>query len=76
MFQLGLFWWLSGKEPACQCRRHKRRKFDPWVRKITWRRKWQPTAVFLPWKTHGQRDLADYSPWGDKRAAHNLETNQ
>ena len=37
----------SGKEPACQCRRHKRPGFDPWVRKIPWRRAWQPTPVFL-----------------------------
>ena len=44
--------WLpggaSGKEPTCQCRRHKRHKFDPWVRKIPWKRAWQPTPVFLP----------------------------
>ena len=38
----------SGKEPTCQCRRHKRCRFDPWVRKIPWRRKWQPTPLFLP----------------------------
>ena len=38
----------SGKEPACQYRRHKRQGFDPWVRKISWRRAWQPTPVFLP----------------------------
>ena len=38
----------SGKEPACQCRRHKRGGFDPWVRKILCRRAWQPTPVFLP----------------------------
>ena len=36
----GLPWWLSGKEYACQCRRHRRRGFDPWVGKIPWRRKW------------------------------------
>ena len=47
----------SGKEPACQCRRHKRRGFNPWVRKIPWRRKWQSTPVFLPGKSHGQRNL-------------------
>ena len=52
---LGLPSWLSGKESTCQCRRHKRRGFDPWVRKIPWRRKWQPTSVFLPGKSHGQR---------------------
>ena len=36
-----------GKEPTCQCRRHKRHRFDPWVGKIPWRRAWQPTPVFL-----------------------------
>ena len=41
----GFSTWLSGKESACQWRR---RGFDPWVRKIPWRRKWQPTPVFLP----------------------------
>ena len=41
-------------------------QFDPWIRKIPWRRKWQPTPVFLPGKTHGQRSLAGYSPWGHK----------
>ena len=45
----------SGKEPACQGRRHKRRRFDPWVGKIPWRRQWQPTLVFLPGESHGQR---------------------
>ena len=40
----------SGKEPACRCKRHKRCWFHPWVRKIPWRRKWQPTPVFLPGK--------------------------
>ena len=56
--------WFSGKESAYHCRRHRRCKFDPWVRKIHWRRKWQPTPVFLPGKSHGQRSLAGYSPWG------------
>ena len=46
------------KEYACQC---KSLGFDPWVRKIPWRRKWQPTPVFLPGKSHGQRSLAGYS---------------
>ena len=36
---------------------------DAWVRKIPWRRKWQPTPVFLPEELHGQRSLEDYSPW-------------
>ena len=52
----------SGKEPACQCRRHKRRGFNPWVGKIPWRRAWQSTSVFLPGESHGQRNLASYSP--------------
>ena len=38
--------------------------FDPWVRKIPWRREWQFPPVFLPGKSHGQRSLAGYSPWG------------
>jgi len=48
----------SGKEPTCQCRRTKRGRFDPWMGKIPWRREWQPTPVFLPGKSHGQRSLA------------------
>ena len=40
--------------------------FDPWVRKILWRRKWQPAAVFLPRESHGQRSLGGYSPRGRK----------
>ena len=58
--------WLSGKESTCQCRRHRISGFNPWVGKIPWRRKWQPTLVFLPAKSHGQRSLAGYSPWGRK----------
>ena len=54
------------KEFACQHRRPRRCGFDPWVRKITWRRKWQPDPVFLPGKSHGQRSLVGYSPWGRK----------
>ena len=51
----------SGKEPACQYKRHKRNRFDPWVRKIPWRRKWQPTPLFLLEKFHRQRSLAGFS---------------
>ena len=47
-----------GKEPACQCTRHKRCWFDLWVRKIPWRRKWLPTPVFLPGEFHGLWGLA------------------
>ena len=62
----GLPRWYSGKESACQCRRHKRHGFNSWVRNIPWRRKWQPTPVFLPRKSHGQRSLVGYSPWSHK----------
>ena len=58
----------SGKESACQGRRCKRLRFSPWVGKIPWRRKWQPTPIFLPGESHGQRRLADYSPWGHKES--------
>ena len=53
----GLPMWLSGKEPACQYRRHKRLSFYLWIRRIPWRRAWQPTPVFLPGESHGQRSL-------------------
>ena len=53
---------VSGKEPTCQCRRHKKCGFNPWVRKISWRRAWQHTPVYLPGKFHGQRSLASCSP--------------
>ena len=54
----------SGKESACQCRRHKRHKFYPCIGRIPWRRKWHPPLGFLPWKFHGQRSLMGYRPWG------------
>ena len=60
-FFLGFPGVTQYKEYACQCRRH---GFSPWVRKIPWRRKWQPTPVFLPGEFHGQKSLAGYSPWG------------
>ena len=51
------------KESACQCWRH---GFESGVRKIPWRRLRQPTPVFLPGKSHGQKSLVGYSPWGSK----------
>ena len=63
----GLPWRLSGKQSACWCRRH---GFNPWVGKIPWKRKWQPTPVFLLGESHGQRSLAGYGPWGRKRVGH------
>ena len=64
----GLLRWCSGKKSVWQFRRHKRHGFNPWVRKIPWRRKWQPTPVFLPGKSHGQRSLVGYSPWGQSES--------
>ena len=61
-----LLMWLSHKEFTCQCRRCRRWGCDPWVRKNPWRRKWQPTPVSLPGKSHGQRSLVGYSPWSHK----------
>ena len=57
---------LSTHTHKLQCRRHKRHGFDTWVRKIPWRRKWQPTPVSLPGKYHEQRSLAGYRPLGHK----------
>ena len=68
---LGLPRWLSGKESTCQCRRC---RFDLWVGTIPWRRAWQPTPVFLPGESHGQRSLAGYSPWGHTESRHDLAT--
>ena len=60
---MGFAGGVSGRESTFQCRRL---RFHPWARKIPWRRKWQPTAAFLAGKSHGQRSLAMYSPWGRK----------
>ena len=60
----GLPWWLSSKESACQAGD----AISISVRKIPWRRKRQPTPVFLPGKSHAQRRLAGYSPWGHKES--------
>ena len=68
LLSLGLWSELSGfpgsasdKEPTCPFRRSKRCRFYPWVGKIPWRRAWQPTPVFLPGESHGQRSLEGYS---------------
>ena len=52
----------SGKGPACQF------GLDPWVGKIPWKRAWQPTPVFWPGESRGQRSLAGYSPWGHQES--------
>ena len=56
-------WWLSCLRIRLKCGRP---EFDPWVGKIPWRRKLQPTPVYLPGESHGQRRLAGYCPWGRK----------
>ena len=60
-----------GKEPTCNAGDHlkgRRPRFNPWVGKVPWRRKWQPTPVFLSGKSHGQR-----SRWA---TAHGVSKNQ
>ena len=57
-FQVAQWWRIH-----LQCRNSRRPGFDPWIRKIPWRREWLPTPVFLPGEFHGQRSLAGYSPW-------------
>ena len=65
--------WLSSREVAFQCRRHRMHGFGPQVWKLPWRGKWQPTPAFLPGKSYGQRSLVGYSPWGLKRVGHNSD---
>ena len=67
-FRMGL---VKKKKPACQCRIN---GLDPWIWKIPWRRKWQPTPIFLPGKSHGPRSLAGYGSWGQKTIRHSLVT--
>ena len=62
----GFLRWCSDKESVSQCRRCRRHRFDPWVGKIPWSRKWQLTPEFLPGKCHGQGNLAGYSPCGHR----------
>ena len=63
--RFGLPWWLRW---LSVCLQHRRPGFDPWVGKIPWRRKWQPTPVLLPGKFHGPRSLVVYSPWRHKES--------
>ena len=57
----------SDKETACQCRRLKKHGFDPWARKIPWRRAWQPTPAFLPGKSHAQEESGGLQSIGSQR---------
>ena len=58
-------WWLRRLSVCLQCRRP---GFNPWIGKISWRRKWQPTPVLLPGESQGWRSLIGYSPWGRKES--------
>ena len=58
----------GGSDSKRVCLQYERPRFDHWVRKIPWRRKWQPTPVFLPGKFHGWRNLIGYSPWSHKES--------
>ena len=58
-------WWPRWWRICLPCRRP---QFNSWVRKIPWRRTWQPTPVFLPGKSHGQRNLEGFSTWGSQKA--------
>ena len=75
-FHERLSWWLSGKESACQRERCRTHGFSRCIRKIPGKRAWQPTPVFLLGKSHVQRSLVGYSPWGGKRVRHDLSTKQ
>ena len=55
-------------DAASICLQGGRPGFNPWVGKIPWRRKWQPTPVFLPGESHGRRSLVGYSPWVSKES--------
>ena len=74
-FFLGFPRWLSSKESACQ---YRRRRFNSWVRKIPWRREWQPTPVFLPGESQRQRSLVDSTVHGvteSDTTEHTAQTN-
>ena len=62
----------NGKEPTYQCRRHQRHRFNPWVGKISWRGNWQPTPVYLPRESYGQRSLAGYKFMRSQRVGHSI----
>ena len=60
----------SGKEPACECRRRKRHRFDPWVGRIPWKRAWLPTPVFLPGESPWTEEPGRLQPIGSQKARH------
>ena len=68
MLELGGEASLVAQRSKSVCLQCGRPGFDPWVWKIPWRGKWQPTSVFLPGESHGWRSLVGYSPWGCKES--------
>ena len=70
LFERGLPKWLSGKESTCECRSFRRHKFDPWVRKIPWRKKWASTPVFLPRKIPRTEEPGGLQSTGSQRVRH------
>ena len=71
---IGLPRWQSGKGSACQCRRRKSCRFNSWVGKISWSRKWQPAPVFLPGKFLWMEEPGRLWPMGLQRVGHNWVT--
>ena len=69
----GLPWWLNGKESTCQCRRL---GFNPWVGKIPWRGKWQPTLIILAWEIPWTEEPGGLQSIGSQRVRHDLATKQ
>ena len=71
ILKVGLFpGGTSGKEPACQRRRYKRREFNPWVRMIPWRRAWQPKPVFWPGESPWTEEPGRLQSIGSYRVGH------
>ena len=70
MLRIFVFVLRSGLDGKSICLQFRRPGFDPWVGKIPWRRKWQPTPVFLPGESHGQRSLAGYKSMGSQRVGY------
>ena len=73
--KLGFPGGASGKVPACQHRRRKRHGFAPWVRKIPWRRAWQPTPIFLPGESPWTEEPGGLQSIGSQRVRHDWSNN-
>ena len=76
VLQMGFPGGSAGKESACNAGAKGEVGSIPGLGRFPWRKNWQPTPVFLPGESHGQRNLAGYSLWGRKRVRHNLMTKQ